>query len=74
MRNGANSRAVSHFTGVSPTLLSLELVAVALAASLGVECTSGLALLEPIAANLGLSGSKWNFMGCVCVKQNSKIC
>lgn len=38
--------------------LALELVATALAASLGAECTAGLALLEPVTAKLHLFGPK----------------
>lgn len=59
-------------------LLALELLAVALAASLGAECTAGLALLEPVTAKIDLFGPKVlilrNFTGCACAKQDSKIC
>lgn len=58
--------------------LALELVAVALAASLGAEYTAGLALLEHVTAKLDLFGPKVlilrNFTGSACVKQDSKIC
>lgn len=44
-------------------LLALELVAVALAASLGAECTAGLALLKPITAKIDFLVLKCLFLG-----------
>lgn len=44
-------------------LLALELVAVALAASLGAECTAGLALLEPVTAKIDFLVLKCLFLG-----------
>lgn len=43
---------------VGEPLLALELLAAALAASLGAECTAGLALLEPVTAQIDPFGPK----------------